>query len=220
MRTDAAFAQLEQTRLMAGMRGSFPPDVALKVANALMKGGIHILEFTLNSERAVEAMQTVKAQFGDKVVCGMGTVLSSRQAEEVIRKGADFIVSPSFNPAVVKAAQEADVLVGPGVATPTEIANAWSMGVKFVKLFPAGPLGIDYFKAIRGPLDQVRIMCNGGIDPESTRQFFRAGAFAIGAGSYLTGDGSMQLQLVAERARVLVNIVEETRRNTGQLRRT
>jgi len=219
MNTETAFGFVERCRITAVMRGHFPPEVALKVAQTLIKAGINVLEFTLNSEQAVEAMQIVKSEFKDKACVGMGTVLDVKSVERVIVKGADFIVSPALNSHVVKTAQDADVLIAPGVLTPTEIVNAWSMGVKFVKLFPLGPLGVDYLKTIMGPLSHIKIMANGGINPETTRSFLRAGAFAVGAAEYLVGDGTMQQSLIFERAHILKGAADEAARVTGTLRK-
>jgi 2-dehydro-3-deoxyphosphogluconate aldolase / (4S)-4-hydroxy-2-oxoglutarate aldolase len=217
MNSETAFDYVERCRITAVMRGHFPPEVALKTAQTLIKGGINVLEFTMNSEHAVEAMQIVKSELKDKACVGMGTVLDVKSAERVILKGADFIVSPALNSHVVKIALDADVLVAPGVMTPTEIANAWSMGVKFVKLYPLGPLGVDYLKSIMGPLGHVRIMANGGITPENARLFLRAGAFAVGVTDYLVGDGHMQQSLILERAHIFRQLIEEIDRVTGML---
>jgi len=179
-----------------------------------MEEGISVYEFTMNSAGAVEAMQAVKQEFGAEACVGMGTVLDVTTAQHVLDAGADFIVSPAFSPAVVKTAQAADVLVAPGVITPTEIVDAWAMGVKLLKIFPIGPLGLDYFKTIRGPLDHIKFMCNGGTNDITVRQFMEAGALACGMANWLTGDGHMPLDTIRSRARLLVQIVNEVR--TGQ----
>src|SRR5262249_25310348 len=130
MDTESAFGYVERGGLMAGLRGHFPPDHALKVTHVLVEEGINVFEFTMNSNQAIEAMQAAKREYGDDACVGMGTVLDADLAARVLDAGADFIVSPALSPAVVKAAQAADVLVAPGVITPTEIVDAWAMGVK------------------------------------------------------------------------------------------
>ncbi|MBZ0289627.1 MAG: bifunctional 4-hydroxy-2-oxoglutarate aldolase/2-dehydro-3-deoxy-phosphogluconate aldolase [Anaerolineae bacterium] len=217
MNSTTVYQMIESSGLMAGMRGNFPPEVALKVAAALVEEGITVFEFTLNSVKAIEAMKAVKAEFGDEVASGMGTVLDVENADRVLDAGADFIVSPAFSPAVVEKVVNADILVAPGVITPTECVDAWAMGVKLLKIFPVGPLGLDYFKAVRGPLDHMKFMANGGIDPETTRDFIKAGAIAAGAASWLTGKGDMPIETVRQRARALIAAVDEAR--TGQPRK-
>lgn len=217
MNSTTVYQMIESSGLMAGMRGNFPPEVALKVASVLVDEGITVFEFTLNSVKAIEAMKAVKAEFGDGVASGMGTVLDVENAERVLDAGADFIVSPAFSPVVVEKVVEADVLMAPGVITPTECVDAWAMGVRLLKIFPIGPLGLEYFKAVRGPLDHMKFMANGGIDPETTRDFIKAGAIAAGAASWLTGKGDTPEETLRQRARLLVAAVEEAR--TGQPRK-
>jgi 2-dehydro-3-deoxyphosphogluconate aldolase / (4S)-4-hydroxy-2-oxoglutarate aldolase len=104
------------------------------------------------------------------------------------------------------------------VITPTECVDAWAMGVKLLKLFPIGSLGIDYFKTLRGPLDHMRFMCNGGTNEVNVRQFMEAGAMACGMGPWLVGDGKLPLDTIQKRARQLRDIILEVR--TGHPRRT
>jgi 2-dehydro-3-deoxyphosphogluconate aldolase/(4S)-4-hydroxy-2-oxoglutarate aldolase len=203
--------QLEASGLMAGMRGHFPPDIALRVAEAILSEGISVFEFTLNSTQALEAMQTVKREFGENAACGMGTVLNAESAQQVFDAGADFIVSPAFTPSVVQMALDRDIFVAPGVATATECVDAWAMGVPMLKLFPIGSLGMDYFKSLRGPLAHMKFMANGGINAETTRDFIAAGATCCGASSWLTGKGDWPAEKIRDRARQLVAAVEAGR---------
>jgi 2-dehydro-3-deoxyphosphogluconate aldolase/(4S)-4-hydroxy-2-oxoglutarate aldolase len=211
MNSTTAYEMIEQTGLMAGMRGHFPPEVALKVCAALVEEGITAFEFTMNSTQPLQAMQAVKAEFGDSVLSGMGTVLDVDVARRVLDAGADFIVSPAFSPVVVETVVGADILIAPGVITPTECVDAWALGVKMLKIFPIGPLGIEYFRAVRGPLDHMKFMANGGIDPETTRAFIKAGAMSVGAAGWLTGKGDWPLDTIRQRARLLRAAVAEAR---------
>jgi len=212
MNTETAFGYVERGALMAGLRGYFPPAHALNVARVLVEEGINVFEFTMNSDQAVEAMQATKREFGDDACVGMGTVLDVDTANRVLEASADFIVAPSFQPGVVKVAQAADVLVAPGVITPTEIVDAWAMGVKLLKIFPIGALGLNYFKAIRGPLDHIKFMCNGGTNDLTVREFMEAGAMACGMANWLTGDGhNLSLDQIRGRARKLREIVDAVR---------
>jgi 2-dehydro-3-deoxyphosphogluconate aldolase/(4S)-4-hydroxy-2-oxoglutarate aldolase len=198
---------IEREVIVAGTRGMFPPDVALKVCGALLEEGIKIFEITMNSVQPIEAMQAVQKEFGSDVCVGMGTVLSVEMARRVIGEGAEFVVSPAFQPDVVKFVLGQDILVAPGVATPSEAVAAWEMGVKLLKIFPIGALGIDYFKAMFGPLDHMKFMCNGGMDADNAREFIQAGAIAVGMAGWLSGDGTWPESRLRSRARVLVNAV-------------
>ncbi len=209
--------RIEGSGLMAGMRGHFPPEVALKVTAGLVEEGITNFEFTMNSTQALEAMQAVKAEYGDAVCSGMGTVLDVDTARRVLDAGADFIVSPAFNAQVVQAVLGAGAFIAPGVITPSECVDAWALGVPLLKIFPIGPLGLEYFQAVRGPLDHMKFMANGGIDPETTRLFIKAGAVAVGAAGWLTGKGDMPLETIRQRARQLRNAVAEGRGEPRQV---
>lgn len=211
MNPDAALSEIERGSIMAGMRGNFPPDIALAVTAALMESEINVFEFTMNSTRALEAMQAAKREYGDDACVGMGTVLDADTARRALDAGADFVVSPSFSREMVATAQQADVLAIPGVITPTEAVDAWATGAKLLKIFPIGVLGVDYFKAVRGPLDQMAFCCNGGMDETNVGTFIKAGALACGLAGWLTGDGSMPLDTIARRAQVLRDIVDAAR---------
>jgi 2-dehydro-3-deoxyphosphogluconate aldolase/(4S)-4-hydroxy-2-oxoglutarate aldolase len=207
MNAQAAYDRIAEARLMAGMRGNFPPDVALATARTLIESAqIDIFEFTMNSVRPLEAMQETKLAFPDAVV-GMGTVLDVETAQRVLDAGADFVIAPSYNRDVVELVQAAGLLVVPGVITPTEAVDAWATGAKLLKIFPIGTLGLDYFKAIRGPLDHINFICNGGMTDQNVGAFLKAGAVACGMAGWLTGEGAMPLDEIARRARTLREIV-------------
>ena len=208
MNAESALRAITDTRIVAGMRGNFPPDIALRTSQALMGEGICCFEMLMNSQQPIAAMQALKAEYGDEACVGMGTVLSAGAAQQAIQAGADFIVSPAFQPEVVRAAQAADVLVAPGVATPTEAVAAWQLGVPLLKLFPIGALGVDYFAAIYGPLGHMRFMCNGAMNDQNARELIQAGAVAVGMGGWLVGDGNWGRSRLRSRARILVNAVE------------
>lgn len=214
MNSQTALKYIVESGIVAGMRGAFPPDVALQVTEVMMGEGINVFEFMMNSEKPIEAMQAVKQEYGDDACVGMGTVLDVATARQVLDAGADFIVSPAFQPDVVKSVIAQDILMGPGVATPSEAVEAWEMGVPLLKLFPIGALGIDYFKAMFGPLKHMTFMCNGAMTDQNAREFLQAGAVACGMGGWLVGDGTWSDSKLRSRARILVNTVESTR--TGQ----
>ena len=211
MNSEQAYNTVETSGIVAGMRGGFVPDVALRVAGAMLEANINVFELTMNSEQPIEAMQAIKREHGDDVCAGMGTVLDPETARRVLDAGADFIVSPAFQPEVVQVALDADVLVAPGVQTPSECVAAWDMGVRLLKLFPIGALGLDYFKAIKGPLSHMRFMCNGAMTDTNARQFMEAGAVACGMAGWLTGDSTWSDDKLRRRARTLRQAVETGR---------
>ena len=211
MNSQAALDQIKAGGIVAGMRGAFPPDIALPVSEILMAEGISVFEMLMNSEAPIAAMRALKAEYGDDACVGMGTVLDVNTAREAMDAGADFVVSPAFQPDVVREVMANDILMGPGVATASEAVAAWDMGVKLLKLFPIGALGIAYFSAIFGPLKHMTFMCNGAMDDQNAREFLQAGAVACGMGGWLVGDGSWSKSQLRSRARILVNAVQSTR---------
>jgi 2-dehydro-3-deoxyphosphogluconate aldolase/(4S)-4-hydroxy-2-oxoglutarate aldolase len=209
-----AYDTILESGLMAGLRGNFPPENALRVGDVIMKSRINVFEFTMNSVQPIEAMQAVKRAYGEDACVGMGTVLDAETAQRVLDAGADFIVAPSFSPAVVELTHKHNRLAIPGVMTPTEAVDAWATGAKLLKIFPIGNLGVEYFKSVRGPLNHIKFMCNGGMTDENVGTFMKAGAVACGMAGWLTGDGSVPLETIDRRARTLRAIVESLR--TGQ----
>ena len=176
---------IEQTGLIAIVRG-IEPESVLPLAEALYAGGVEVIEVTCNSTRYLESITALKTKMGDKMKVGAGTVINPVMAQLVIDAGADFVLSPDFNPDVVSMVHEKQRLMIPAVMTPSEILQAWRLGVDLLKLFPANSLGIDYLKEIQGPLDNLALIPVGGITLENTASFAQAGAFAVGVGSALT----------------------------------
>ena len=209
--SEQALAAIEAGGIVAGMRGAFPPDVALQVSETLLGEGIAVFELMMNSQEPLAALQALKTAYGDEACVGMGTVLDVDAAHAALDAGADFVVSPAFQADVVAAVQARGVLMGPGVATPSEAVAAWGMGVDLLKLFPIGALGVDYFRAIFGPLRHMRFMCNGAMDDYKAREFIAAGAVACGMGAWLVGDGAWSRSRLRSRARILVNAVASAR---------
>jgi 2-dehydro-3-deoxyphosphogluconate aldolase/(4S)-4-hydroxy-2-oxoglutarate aldolase len=122
---------------------------------------------------------------GDRICLGAGTVLDPETGRAAILAGAEFIVSPTLNLDLIRLCKRYDKAVMPGAFTPTEILSAWEAGADIVKVFPASVGGPDYFKAIRGPLPQVRLMPTGGVNLDTVQPFLDAGACALGAGGSL-----------------------------------
>lgn len=214
METKQAYQRVVDCGITAVARGDFAPDTAKQVVDVLTEEGITVFELTTNSTEPFAALEALKGAYGDDVLVGMGTVLSVDDARRALNAGADFIVSPAFQRDVVAFVKGKGYLVAPGVATPTEAVEAWEMGVSLLKLFPIGALGLDYFKALFGPLNHMRFMCNGGLTDQNAREFITAGAVAVGMGSWLTGDGTWTPSRLRSRARLLRTTVDSAR--TGQ----
>lgn len=163
------------------------PDGAqlVEVARALQEGGIPIVEITMTVPDALGVVRAVRAALGDQLLLGAGTVLDPETARAALLAGAEFIVTPTLNPAVIRMCRRYGKLVMPGAFTPTEILAAWEAGAEMVKVFPADVGGPAYLSALHGPLPHVRLMPTGGVDLANAADFLRAGACALGLGSAL-----------------------------------
>ena len=179
----STFQLILQHRVVAILRGCDPAHI-LPTAEALYKGGIRLLEITLNSRDALNAIRETNTRLGDKLLIGAGTVLSADEAEAAIAAGARFILSPSLDLPTIHRTLELGALSIPGAFTATEILTAWRNGAGMVKVFPAS-VGPAYFRDLRGPLPQIPLMPTGGVNLENIRQFQKAGAAAFGIGSAL-----------------------------------
>jgi 2-dehydro-3-deoxyphosphogluconate aldolase/(4S)-4-hydroxy-2-oxoglutarate aldolase len=169
-------------------------DQLVQVARALVDGGITVVEITMSVPSALEVLGQVRHALGDRILLGAGTVLDAETARAVILAGAEFVVAPTLNRDVIRLCRRYDKLVMPGAFTPTEILAAWEAGADIVKVFPAEVVGPAFFKALRGPLPQIRLMPTGGVDLTTAADFLRAGACCLGIGGQL-----IEPKAVAER---------------------
>src|SRR2546426_6626691 len=154
-----------------------------EVASALADGGVTVVEITMTVPNALDVLRQVRRALGDRILLGAGTVLDAETARAVLLAGAEYIVAPTVNLDVIRLCQRYDKLVMPGAFTPTEILTAWEAGADIVKMFPADVVGPAFFKAIRGPLPQIRVMPTGGGDLTTPPGFLKAGAWRPGAGA-------------------------------------
>lgn len=177
-------------KIVAIVRGVKFEDI-LPIVQALHDGGIKVVEITLNTPRALEMIQLVNAEFGQKMLVGAGTVLNSQEAKAAIATGAKFIISPNLDPDTITTTKKLGAISIPGAFTPTEIVNAYALGADIIKVFPATN-GIDFIKNIRGPLPQIPLMPTGGVTLKNIQDFKQAGAVAFGIGSALV-DGKSEV---------------------------
>jgi 2-dehydro-3-deoxyphosphogluconate aldolase/(4S)-4-hydroxy-2-oxoglutarate aldolase len=214
MDASLALKHIRTSRIITVLRGDFPSEKAMAVCAILLEAGLNVVELTTNSPDWRTALPAVKEAFGSDLVVGMGTVLNTAQVDEALAAGADFLVAPTLDAASVSTAHAAGVLMAPGVATPTEALTAANLGCKLLKFFPAGALGINYFKAMRGPLNHLDFTCNGHMHVGNIADFLQAGATACGvAGDGLAGNGSRPLPeikaIAADIAAVVRSVTQD-----------
>jgi 2-dehydro-3-deoxyphosphogalactonate aldolase len=193
--------------VIAILRG-ITPDEVIAVADALIEGGITLVEVPLNSPRPLESIERLARHCGDRVSIGAGTVLTAADVDAVADAGGRLVLSPHFDPAVVRQTRLRQMLSMPGVATPSEGFQALAAGADALKLFPAEMLGPPVLKAWRAVFPPATPMFSvGGIGPQNLRVFKSAGATGIGTGSSLYSPGAAPAE-VRTRARELVTLWE------------
>jgi 2-dehydro-3-deoxyphosphogluconate aldolase/(4S)-4-hydroxy-2-oxoglutarate aldolase len=166
----------------------------VEVARALADGGVTVVEITMTVPNALDVVRQVRQALGDRVLLGAGTILDPETARAALLAGAEYVVAPTLNLEVIRLCQRYGKLVMPGAFTPTEILTAWEAGADIVKVFPADVVGPAFFKAVRAPLPQVRLMPTGGVDLTTAAAFLKAGACCLGVGGQL-----VEPKAVAER---------------------
>jgi 2-dehydro-3-deoxyphosphogluconate aldolase / (4S)-4-hydroxy-2-oxoglutarate aldolase len=193
--------QIRRGGIIAILRGDFGVDDMLRLGEALLAGGVNLLEVTLNSQQALAALPELRKQLGAQMVIGAGTVRYSTQVQAALDAGAQFLVSPNFDPDTVLRARSARLLHLPGVFTATEAQTAFAAGCSMLKLFPSDAVGPAYLKALRAPLDDVEFVPTGGVSLDNIAAYARAGAVAVGLGGQLVaGRGQASAELTARAA--------------------
>ena len=186
----------------------------VEVTRALADGGVTTIEITMTVPDALDVVRAVRRALGDRLLLGAGTILDPETARAALLAGAEYLVAPTVNLDVIKLCQRYDKLVMPGAFTPTEILTAWEAGADIVKVFPAEVVGPAFFKAVRGPLPQVRLMPTGGVDLTTAADFLRAGACCLGIGSQLVEPRAVaerNFDRIRELARQYVAVVRQAR---------
>lgn len=175
---------IEQNGVVAVVR-KIDPTVVMEVTEAIVEGGIKVLEITVDSEDSFNTIHRLKEKYKTSVLVGAGTVLDKETAKHAIEAKADFIFSPILDIDTIQLTNRYGRISIPGVYTPTEIVQAYAAGADILKVFPATKLGPGYFKDMRGPLPHIPLMPTGGVSLENMTEFLNNGAVAVGIGSAL-----------------------------------
>ena len=179
-------------------------DEILDIAAALVETGIEAIEVPLNSPDPLVTIGRLCAAFGDKVLCGAGTVLSPEAVDQVVGVGGKLIVTPNIDAAVISHAVSLGLTVMPGFATPTEALVAVKAGARSLKLYPAGTYGPGHIKAVRDVLPKdVAVYAVGGVGAANLKPWIEAGVSGIGVGGELYRPG-YTAEEVGQRAKALV----------------
>ncbi|HCA78299.1 MAG TPA: 2-dehydro-3-deoxyphosphogluconate aldolase [Bacteroidetes bacterium] len=189
-------------------------DRLLKVIEAVREGGVKCIEITMTVPGAVEIIRQLSGIVPKDVLIGAGTVINEETAQKVMDAGATFVVGPVLNTKMIAACINRDTPVLPGCYTPTEISTAWNAGADIIKVFPATTLGPKYFKDLRGPFPDIRLMPTGGVTIDNVGEWIAAGACAVGIGSDLLDKKAIddgRYEILTERAARMVTNVRKAR---------
>lgn len=186
MTRDDALELILSTRAVGIVRSS-DAETALQNAEAIVEGGLPVIEISLTTPGAAGVIERLADQPG--VCAGAGTVMSVDEVHQMADLGVAFIVTPHFDEDIVAAGLERGLVMGPGVFTATECARALAAGADLLKLFPAGLAGISGMKALMDPFPQARWLPTGGVGIDNAADWLQAGASALGVGSELTRSG-------------------------------
>jgi len=197
--------------LVAVIRAS-SAELAARIADACVEGGIQALEVTYTVPNATAAIAELTKRYSSaQVAVGAGTVLDAETARAAILAGARFVVSPGSDAATARLCRRYQVPYLPGAGTSTEIIRALEDGADIVKVFPGEVLGPGFVKAVRGPLPHAPLMPTGGVSVDTAEQWIRAGCVALGVGSELTKVVADDYNAISVRARQLLAAIQKAR---------
>ncbi|MCR1951130.1 MULTISPECIES: bifunctional 4-hydroxy-2-oxoglutarate aldolase/2-dehydro-3-deoxy-phosphogluconate aldolase [unclassified Clostridium] len=182
---------IEENKIIAICRGIYGEKL-VQLVESLYEGGVKLVEVTFDQgdekciEKTSEALKELNSKFSGKVKFGAGTVITTEQVKAAKNSGAEYILSPNSDSEIIKLANELGLVTIPGAMTPTEILSAHKAGADFVKLFPAGTLGLKYVKDILGPINNVKFIAAAGVTPENLGEFLKLGFVGAGISNYIT----------------------------------
>lgn len=205
-----AIERIERTGLIAVLRALGEREAG-QVVDALVAAGVTVVEFTADTDGVSRLIRRENDRVGDRVVFGVGTVLDVATAEEAVRAGASFVVTPTVEPAVIEWCVTNEVPVVVGAYTPTEAVRATRAGADMVKIFPASTGGPAHVAAFQGPLDQLALVPTGGVTAETAGEYIECGATAVGVGSGLFPADALaegRYDEIRERAELLLETVD------------
>jgi len=173
--------RFEALPLMGILRGIEDRHIE-PLVEAVVDAGLETIEITMNTTGAPALIRKLITAAGERLTVGAGTVLSTVDLEDALAAGATFVVMPSLVPEVVTSCRERGIAVFPGALTPHEIFTAHRAGATMVKVFPSNLFGPAYFKDIRGPFTEIKLLACGGVTASNVGEFFACGANAASFG--------------------------------------
>jgi 2-dehydro-3-deoxyphosphogluconate aldolase/(4S)-4-hydroxy-2-oxoglutarate aldolase len=204
--------RVEETGIVAVVRAE-NAEKALKITEAVKKGGIDAIEITMTVPGAIDVIKQITDEYSrDEILIGAGSVLDAETARACILAGAEYIVSPSLDEETIAMCNRYQKAVMPGAMSVTEVVKAMKYGADIVKVFPATLFGPKIIKAIKGPLPQAPLMPTGGVSLDNVKDWIKAGSLAVGVGSSLSkGAKTGDYERVTETAKEFIRLIKEAR---------
>lgn len=187
-----------------------------KVIQSIYNGGVSVVEITMTVPNAIKLIEKMNRELDENIIIGVGSVLSKTVAEDAIKAGARYVVSPILKKEIIEMSQKYDVPVMPGCFTPTEIYSAFEMGADIAKVFPADIVGMPFFKAILAPMPHLKLMPTGGVSLTNAGEWLKAGACAVGIGSALLDENAIKEEnylRLTENAKIVMNSINSAIKN-------
>lgn len=170
---------------IVGILRNYSPKAVEHILSLYLEAGLSTIEITMNTQGAAEMILSAVNTFGDNLNIGAGTVVTEDDFNFAVQAGATFIVTPVTEEDIIRKAVALNIPIFPGAFTPTEINKAWRAGGSMVKVFPATFFGPDYFKEVKAPLNNIKLMATGGVTLKNLPDFFQKGADAVAMGTQL-----------------------------------
>ncbi len=212
MKKEQVISRIRDIGLVAVVRAE-SEEKAVRITEACLEGGVAAIEITFTVPGAHKVIESLSQRFSqDQIILGAGTVLDPETARIAILSGAQYVVSPSFNPETVKLCNRYRIACMPGAMTIREVIECLEAGADIVKVFPGELFGPQIIKAIKGPVPQAELMPTGGVSVDNAAEWIKAGAVALGAGSSLTaGAKNGDYDKITETAKIFIQKIKEAR---------
>ncbi len=207
-------SRIQELGLLAVIRAE-SVELAIKIVDALVLGGVTGIEITFTTPNALSAVEALSQKYAQRIVLGMGTLTQLDQPEAAKQAGAQFLVSPHTETELALAMKKTSLPIMMGALTPSEFVRSYQLGSDVVKLFPGSLGGPSYVKSLRGPFPDIPVMPTGGVNLDNIPDWFASGVFAVGVGSALFPSDWVKenrFSDISERAAQYVQIVQKSRR--------
>ncbi len=192
------------------------PEKLKKIIESIAAGGVTVAEITMTVPNAIQLIEKMTNEVDKNIILGVGSVLNKQVAEDAIKAGAKYVVSPILKKEIIETAHKFNVPAMPGCFTPTEIQTAYEYGADIIKVFPADVVGMAFFKAILAPMPHLKLMPTGGVSLTNAGDWIKAGACAVGLGTALLDKKAIESEdynKLTENARTIMNSIKSAGTN-------